>query len=81
MAARDIPDNYLVVQFRMQTRDDLEVLLAIAKLSLVRNLDLRVPSLLLRLSLLNPLLGGEMLAKLGKHIMRQPEPLKQRAVC
>lgn len=73
-------DNCLVVYLRMQTRNDLEVLFAIAELP-IRHFGLRIPSLLLRLSLLNPLLGGEMLAKLGKHIMRQPEPLKQRAVC
>ena len=78
--AASYPRHCLVVNLRMQPRNDLEVLLAIAELPLVRHFDLRVPSLLLRLPLLDPLLGRQMLAKLCENVVRQSETLEQWAV-
>jgi hypothetical protein len=70
-----------IVDLRTQSRKDLKIFGAIGVFSIIRDLDIFVPSLLLCLPHFHPLLSRQMLTELGKNILRQPEALKERAIC
>lgn len=70
----------LIINLSLQPRKNLQILLSISVFSIIRNLNILVPALLLRLSHLHPLLGREVLAKLREDILRQSKPVEQRAI-
>lgn len=70
----------LVIDSSLKARDDLEILRPIGILPLTRNLNIPIPSLLLRLSNSNPLFSREMLPNLGECIGCQTKPLEKGAV-
>ena len=70
----------LIVDLRVQARDDLQVLVVIVILAILGNLRRLGAPLLLRLALLNPLLHGQMLIQLGELVRLQTEAIKNGAV-
>lgn len=69
-----------IVYLGTQARKNLEIFSAIGVFPLIRDLNIFVTPLLLRLSYLNPLFSCEMLTKLGKDILRQPKPVEKRTI-
>ena len=70
----------LIVYLSLQTRNNLKILGLVRVFSIVRDLDVPVTALLLRLPHLDPLLGGKVLVKLREHILRQAKSVQQWAV-
>lgn len=70
----------LIVDLSLQTRNNLKILGLVRVFSIVRDLDVPVTALLLRLPHLDPLLSGEVLVKLREHILRQAKSVQQWAV-
>lgn len=69
-----------IVNSRMQSRQDLQVLLRIGVLSVFRNLSAHARPLLLRLPDLNPLFGRKVLAELREGVSSKAKPIQQRAI-
>lgn len=77
--AHHIPTR-LVVDRRLEARNDLEILRLIGVFPLTRNLDIPILSLLLCLSNFNPLLSRQVLSKFGERVGSQAKSLEEGAV-
>lgn len=69
-----------VIHFGIQPWEDLQILVPVTVLPILGDLRLPRASLLLSLPRLDPLLSSQMLSQLRKHILREPEPVKQGTV-